>query len=63
MKIELVKEHDPFGIFYSVERDGKFVTGTVKRDFNEAQSLYNKIVVDSISKKDNGKEIIKSILI
>jgi len=63
MKIELVKEHDPFGVFYSVEQDGKFVAGTVKRDFDEAQALYNKIVVNHISHKTKDKEIINSISI
>ena len=58
MKIELVKEYEASGgEFFSIEIDGKFVSGTVTRDESVAILYYNNLVK---TKGQTSKEIIKS---
>lgn len=44
MKIELVKDVKPEGVYYSVEKDGIYMSGSATTIESEAQQFYNFVV-------------------
>jgi hypothetical protein len=45
MKVQLIKEVNAQGeTWYSIEKDGRYVTSTLTRNFQEAVEYYNNVI-------------------